>query len=254
MNDFKRVFRGRVARGAVMLSLGLGVFGGCVGSDPQEAPVDIQANVVASVQLANGTVVNFHEPEPGQIIVVANGDMPATQRQMSAVALYESLTTHAAPTALIEAQQRADRAPHRDPTAVTEPAIVVQEARPDLPPTEVRDGIGRATEALTAAQFQSGYCGGGPFSVFYCRTNRTGNTTIDFTATNATTNVNAYRGRLIHTMYYKNSWGNWILLWSMSVTGDTFVSQWPVGGSHHQYRFTTTEAENDGYHYSIRGI
>lgn len=253
MNDFKRVFRGRVARGAVMLSLGLGVFGGCVGSDPQEAPVDIQANVVASVQLANGTVVNFHEPEPGQIIVVANGDMPATQRQMSAVALYESLTTHAAPTALIEAQQRADHAPRPEPSPASEPVAEVEAAWPDLSASESQHGIGHGVSMLTASQFQSGYCGGGSYSVFYCRTNRTGNTTIEFTAQDVRTAVNAYRGSLIRTIYYKNWLGNWIVLSSVSVTGENSVSLWSWD-ERHKYRFVTTEAENDGYHYSIRGI
>jgi hypothetical protein len=256
---------GRSLRGVVALALGVAALSGC-GAPPSEDAADGQGepaaapqtipNLIASVRLTNGTRVDFHEPEPGQVFAVATGDVPGGVDGPSAVAFYEALANRSAPTELLEAQRRVDEARlHDAPHAAVVPSDA-REARLDAPPPELsaRNGIGTSVQGLTAAGFQSSYCPSGSFGFYYCWTNRTGDGTITVTSVSSIhAYINAYRGQVMMSVYHRASaLFPWSLNVSVNVTGASSVWSWSSttnGG----YKIEVTQASGDGYHESVYG-
>jgi hypothetical protein len=129
-------------------------------------------HLIARVEAKSGHIVSFYEPEPGSISVSERGPADVTGplndsrlRDLSAVDLYAALSAGALPTALLEAQERAEVA-----AALSyDPNVKAEVARESVLTSSVAarelavkaDGVGQSRQALTAEDgqfFRDNYC------------------------------------------------------------------------------------------------
>jgi hypothetical protein len=140
-------------------------FAGACGTETAAGDEPIASEPIADVALANGSVVSFFEPSPGEIVVEQEGPLglaPVGLSQHSAVDLYRSLAPgEVPPAALIAAQARqdaarAERGPARD--AGGRAPIAGSAAAPGGPGPQLDNNL-----------FVALYCGGS-WDALWCRT------------------------------------------------------------------------------------
>lgn len=244
--------------GALSLAMGLGGCGAPEAEAPQTPAVEAAAsavpNLVASLRLQDGTQVDFHEPVAGHVIVIASAALPQLEGKIAPVALYESLSGTPAPVALVQAAERAAlsgalRASQGAP-AVT--AAGINESKADAPQKLRAPGVGASVHALSAADFSASYCPSGSYNFYYCWTNRTGNGDLDISSVDwLRTYANAYRGQVLLSLSYRNVWGNWIQLASVSMPENTVKTLYTSDND--RYLVEISQASGDGYHWSTYG-
>ena len=188
-----------------------------------------------------GAHVAIYQLTPGDLAVVAGGELPAALEGKTPVEVYEAIAAESAPAALVESQARiaAAQALHAG-----EPVGSVSNVA-----APARSGI----ENLTASDFQSQYCNPGVVDFDYCWTNRTNNYSATFYNIKwIHSHVNAYSGTLTHSLWYRAFAGSWQLIDSDITTGSSYVSTFNEQ-SNGDYEVSLTDAAGDGYHLSLHG-
>ncbi len=208
---------------------------------------------LATITQGDGTCIQFHEVEPGEIAVTGygpKGTLPPSARfpdlnKMDMIDLYERLTDgKAAPAALINAQSR-----------VNESSALAQDPQDEPISQSGEQQSARAIANLIGSDFQSLYCNFA-YDFTHCHTNRTGDSTMhEEHATLAEVYANPYRGSIHLQLEYHNVWG-----WHDSghfaepsplEEGDV---GWILGyGSRKDRRGNVHQASGDGYHWVWQG-
>jgi hypothetical protein len=226
-------------------------------------------NVLATLQLSDGSLVQFNEPIPGELVTLAqipvgvgktqsadtiNGVKLQDLHRLDAVDQYKMLAGGAdAPAALVQAQQRVARAQRASVAAAVKAGAASKAPAFDV---ANRGSTSKTSSALsTSSWFQSNYCPTSGYSFNYCLLNRTGDGYITRDASYIRSVLNPYRGNVSHKVEYKDCF-----LWSCTWhTG----SQWTVlqgyvgyvwaSGSHRGRRATVYEGSGDGYNWAAYG-
>jgi hypothetical protein len=212
--------------------------GGCVdgandGAQPLPAPL-VSAE-------RGGAHVAIYQLTPGDLAVVAGGELPAALEGKTPVEVYEAIAAEPAPSVLIDSQARiaALQALH----AGDHPGSIGNAAVP------ARSGITN----LTATDFQNQWCNPGGVTFDYCWTNRTNNYSTTFNNIKwIHSHVNAYSGSLTHSLSYRGFLGSWQLIDSDTTTSSSYVSTFNEQ-SNGDYEVSLTNAAGDGYHLSLHG-
>lgn len=234
---------------------------------PAPGPKD---NVLATLQLKDGSVVQFSEPAPGELAVLAqvpvgvgktkgadaiDGVKLQDLDRLDAAGQYKALAGGAeVPAALAQAQQRVARAQRASVAAALKAGAAFKAPASDA--SGKAPASSKMASALsTGAWFQSNYCPTTGYSFVYCLLNRTGGGYVTRDASYIKSVLNPYRGNASHKLEYKDCF-LWSCTWHTSYVQT--VLQGYVGwlwqsGSHRGRRATVYEAEGDGYHRATYG-
>jgi hypothetical protein len=225
--------------GGLLLGAAIVAVTGCVG-DVDAPSTSTDGAPIASVVLDSGDVVDFLEPAPGVIVISSDAPVDLPDGPMAPVALYESLSGEAAPAALVEAQRRADEAR----AGLTFTGAGLEGVRP---PARAE------VAALSAADFAAAWCSPGGATFAYCWTNSTGNYEIDVGRVDwVHAHANMFSGSATLSMYRRDFWGNWDLIFSDTVTGwATVITQSTTDRD--RYLIKMSNASGDTYHLSVHG-
>lgn len=219
-----------------------------------------RSDALATLSLEGGATVRFFEPEAGRIVVQTIGDLGMQgegTEGLPPVQFYERLAGAAAPEALQRAQERADlaRAAWGAPGAEGETSVLAPVTAPELSTPRTSGGLGTSRHALTAADFQANWCGSGLGSLDfdYCWTTRTNDYSIEIASVDwIHAHANAVSGSFTMSLYYKNTWGNWILVFSDTVSGSSNVTTQSTT-KNDRYKVSLVQAAGDTYHLAIHG-
>jgi hypothetical protein len=195
---------------------------------------------------------------PGELVLIYTGKEDTYREMfdelergtMTHAALYEAMSGEAAPTALVEAEGRARAAravAKADPSTGSERRSVHD---PLVDTGTSKTGTGTPFSSLTEDEFMRLYCPSG-WSYLYCWTSRTDDYWLWRTGYSMYTNLNTYRGSLIHELAYWSN-GGWIIYVSRVVPQDyiSYIGAWGVIIP----RLTNVaQAGGDAYHLSIYG-
>lgn len=214
-------------------------------------------NVLATLQLDDGSIVQFNETAPGELVVsaqtratdngqptVALGGVPiAVLDGLDTVGQYEALSGGAAaPPALVQAQARVESNMRTD-------AAPEDKAVNRLKVPARANGI---QPALDGGTFQNTYCPTSGYSFNFCWLYRTGTSWVQRgRASYIQSTVNAYRGNVLHKLEYYAD-GYWHGQISRTVL-QGYVSWIWARGSSMGRRATVYEADGDGYHAAYFG-
>lgn len=241
-----------------IISALVGVLAACgEGRQAVEATSSNEASLVTRLDLADGTVVEFHEPVPGQLVVATWADaksklaaVDAKRLDSSAARLYEALSGEAAPAALVELDSRVEAAQLARPmTPTTQNSHVSGTKSPAGPATP--DGIGVKTSALTASEFQSAMCQTSPvFDFKFCYTDISGYSAATHWSTSIHSMIWANSGTVVQRMDIRNlfwfdtmQWtvpeNNWFHMYSVGGFTERFVQAWGGANYHHSIFGTT---------------
>lgn len=188
----------------------------------------------------DGAKIDIYELTPGDLAVVANGDLPEGLEGRTPVEIFETISGTAAPAELVARQ------------------AAIASARGER---EDEGGVGSSatgpavdrTANLTAAAFQAQYCAPGAVDFDHCWLNRTGDTQVTFNNINwIHSHVNAYRGTVTHFTFYRAFAGSWQLNNTDDTTGSSYVSTFSETDNG-DYEIAVTYAAGDGYHIAIHG-
>ncbi|WP_438031418.1 hypothetical protein [Sorangium sp. So ce204] len=260
LNSMLRVVSmARTARRAAALALGLCALGGCaVGQEPADEAVEEGLAPITSLQLSNGAEVHFYEPEEGRVLAFTTGEIDESMERLAPVALYEALSRQVAPPALIAAQERMDAArlaggARRAPIA---PGVdVIEEAQP-APARRPSAGeeFGTAAQALTASDFVASYCSPSSVDFDYCWTDSTVNRTVTVNGTRwYHAHADSTSGTIQMAVYYRNMWGNDVLVFVRTVTSTGGVFSYETENND-TYTVAISQVDpGNTYHLSVHG-
>ncbi|WP_437617839.1 hypothetical protein [Sorangium sp. So ce1151] len=245
----------RPACRAAALAFGLCIVGGCaVEQDPGAEAVEEGLAPITTLRLANDAEVRFYEPEEGLVLTFTTGEVPGAAEELPPVALYEALSGHAAPQVLIDAQARMDQARlARGPRRTSTEADLVEETPPS-PQAGAAEGLGVAAQALSATSFQSSFCNTAGVDFDYCWTDSSVSRTTEISSVNwLHAHADAISGAIQMTVSYKNTWGNWIVVFDQTVSAAGGVTLYDTVNND-RYRVTISSVNSgDVYHLAIHG-
>jgi len=220
--------------------------------------------VVARIELDNGNVVTFHEPEPGELLVVEEGKAPnppalsreVVRRNKTAVDIHRALAPNReVPQALQSAQgrrassQRQQQSQAPGDRELKEGGVRVQSTA-ELQKTDTLTSPG-APQASTGDWFQKNFCTGSA-DYNWCWLYRTGTTYYQKWSYSMFPIVYSCQGTVLFKFEYK-SWGNWKSYTSWNVLQGHYVSWWAEGFSKKTRKSTVAEATNNCYHHAGSG-
>lgn len=226
-----------------------------------KAPAGPTDNVLATLSLKDGSIVQFNETSPGELVISALSPLSAGEgvvtstidgvsmtslEQLDAVGTFKALAGEAeVPAALVQAQRRVDAAMRQSQAAAT-----AQKTATRAPGASVS-----VVPQLSGSSFQSSYCPKSGYTFNFCWLNRTGSGYVQRSTKYIKSVVNAYKGNVGHKLQYKSC-----VLWSckwytnISWTVPQGYTQWiSVSGSKKTRKASTYEATGDGYHWAIYG-
>jgi hypothetical protein len=227
-------------------------------------------NILATLQLKDGGVVQFNEPAPGELVVLAeipvgvgktkaadaiNGVKFRDLDRLDAVGQYRALADGAeVPAALAQAQQRVARAQRasvaaalKTRAALKAPASDASGKAPASPKTASADSTG--------SWFQTYYCPSGGYSFNFCWLYRTGDGYVERNASSIKSVLYPYRGNVSHKLQYKTCF-LWSCTWHTSISRTVlqgFVNWISQSGSRMGRRATVYEGSGDGFHWAVYG-
>jgi hypothetical protein len=226
----------------------------------EKAPNAPKDNILASLSLKDGSIVQFNETSPGEIVVSAltpmgvgrtesaaaiNGVSIKSLQRLDAVGKFKALAGGAAvPAGLVQAQARVNAAMRR---GLAQESIGKAATRAPA----MRGG---ATE-LDGGTFQSTYCPSSGYTFNFCWLYRTGSGYVQRSASYLQSTINAYQGNVGHKLQYQ-SCVLWSCSWYTNVSWTVLhgYTQWiTVSGSRKTRKASSYEADGDGYHWAIFG-
>jgi len=232
---------------------------------PGEAQgVTAAPRVVARIGLDNGNVVTFHEPEPGELLVVEEGkapNPPALSREVlrsnkTAVEIHRALAPNReVPQALRSAQsRRASSQSQQQSQAPEDPELkeggVKMQSTTDLQKTDSLTAPG-APQASTGDWFQKNFCTGSA-DYNWCWLYRTGTTYYQKWSYSMFPTVYSCQGTVLFKFEYK-SWGKWKTYTSWNILQGHYVTWWAEAFSKKTRKSTVAEATNNCYHHAGSG-
>ncbi|WP_437739011.1 hypothetical protein WMF39_25010 [Sorangium sp. So ce1504] len=251
----------RTARRAAALALGLCALGGCAaGQEPADEAVEEGLAPITSLQLSNGAEVHFYEPEEGRVLAFTTGELDESMERLPPVALYEALSREAAPPALIAAQDRMDAARLAGGArraAIAPDVDVVEEATPAPAPARrpsAGEELGTAAQALTASDFVASYCSASSVDFDYCWTDSSVGRTVTVNGTKwYHAHVDSTSGTVQMAVYYRNMWGNDVLVFFRTVTSTGGVFSYETENND-TYTVVVSQVDpGNTYHLSVHG-
>jgi len=226
-------------RNAMVTVICVAAAGGCAASEGDLATDDDARPAPLASAARDGAQVAIYEVAPGDLMVVAQGELPDGLEGKTPVAIYEAIAGAGAPAALIARQ--AEIAAAQRPSAHV--GSLGEGGRPA--PSSIAE--------LTAADFQSAYCNPGVVDFDLCFTNSTNDFTRSFFNIKwIHSHLNAYRGSVTQAMQYRPFAGSWRQIDFENTTGSTFVSTFNEQDNG-DYEVDITNATGDGYHLSLHG-
>lgn len=239
------------------------------GKASQAAP---KAHVVAKLQLKDGSMVQFSETSPGELVTsiitpanpaggnaTINGVDVKKLSKLSASELYRALSGgQVAPAALVAAQQRVDqakRAPRQEPSR--NEAAPSQEPPTKLPSraTTERNSAIVANSDTTGAWFQANYCPTGGTSFNYCLLYQTGDGWITDDASFMQSNLYPIQGNVTHALQSQNCF-LWMCSWHTDgqwTVPQGYVGLMAVSGPSKHRRGMITNGTGNTYHWALYG-
>lgn len=186
-----------------------------------------------------GAKVQIFQVAPGDLLVVATGELPEALEGKTPVQIYEAVAGAPAPAMLVERQAAI--------AAAQKPSSHVGSIGAGRPPTQAGDA------QLTAADFQAANCTPGVVDFDFCFTNITGAFSRQFLNIKwIHSHLNAYRGTVSHTMKYRGFLGSWHDINFENTTGTSFVSTFSETDNG-DYEVDISNAASDGYHLALHG-
>lgn len=226
-----------------------------------KAPAEPKDNVLASLSLKDGSIVQFNETNPGEIVVSAltpmgtgkianpgtiNGVDSKRLTRLDAVGKFKALAGGAAvPAELVRAQARVTAAMRRSLTQDLQQKVATRAPA-------VKGGV---MPELDGGTFQSWYCPSSGYTFNFCWLYRTGSGYVQRSASYMQSTVNAYWGNVGHQLQYESCF-LWSCSWytNISWTVPQGYTQWIwVSGSSKTRKASTYDAVGDGYHWAIFG-
>jgi hypothetical protein len=215
------------------------LLGACVGVDSSSDDRTLPSPMASAER--NGAHVNIYQITPGDLVVVAGGDLPENIEGKTPVEIYEAVAGTPAPEPLVERQAAIAAVQAQHPTDhVGSTSNTAPPARSQI-------------ESLTASDFQSQYCNPGAVDFDYCYLNRTDNyVTWFYNVKWVHSHVNCYSGSLVHAIWYRPFLGSFSLVGYDTTTGSSYVSTFNEQNNG-DYEISLTSATGDGYHLSMHG-
>lgn len=211
-------------------------------------------NVLATLQLADGTLANFTETRPGEIVVLVqapadivrstgaiNGVRIEAFEDLDAVGQYQALSGLDAPAALVQAQARVTRA---------QSANVAVEDRVAERVKEPRYATLRQP-ASNAGWFRDNFCPNSGYTFIFCWLDRTGNGWVQDNASFFRSVLYAESGNVGHNVQHLEN-GQWYTDLSWTVL-QGWWDMLTVTGDYRGRRTDFYEGEGDLWHAAIYG-
>lgn len=210
---------------------------GCLdGGEPTEPDEALPAPLVQADRA--GAKVQVFQVAPGDLMVVATGELPEGLEGKTPVQIYEAVAAALAPAVLVDRQAAI--------AAVQKPTSHVGSMTAGKPAPA-------GDAQLTAAEFQTASCSPGVVDFDLCFTNSTNDFSRSFFNIKwIHSHVNAYRGSVSHSMKYRSALGSWHQINFESTTGTSFVSTFNEQDNG-DYEVIISNAAGDGYHLAMHG-
>lgn len=223
----------------MMITISLAVAAaGCMDSPPGDEMQSLLAPLVSADR--GGAHVDIYQLTPGNLAVVATGDLPDAVEGKTPVEIYEAIAAAPAPAALVDSQARitAARALH----AGDHGGPLTNVATPE------RSDVSN----LTASDFRAQYCNPGPVDFDFCWPNSTNDYSITFFNIKwIHMHLNVISGSLTVSMSYRSALGSWHVIQSDNIgTGLVLTYDDQDNGD---YELSLTNATGDVYHLSLHG-
>ncbi|WP_159710398.1 hypothetical protein [Geminicoccus flavidas] len=261
----------KIALASALLSSAIATDSLAQGQRAAQAP----DSIVATLELDDGSTVQFLEPTPGLIAIHAdvplagkkgaqpgfiNGVSVEQLESLSSVEQYRLLSKgQAVPATLAQAQQRIAQVRAMQPRAGSPPAVSIPagdgKAKSSRALTGATEAMStRALVADTGSWFNSNYCAKSGFTYSYCWLYRTGDGYVQRRSNWIRSIAYPYRGNVQHKLEYETCtlfWCRWNTFLSATVLQGHW--NWQSANGNFNYKASLYEAAGDGWHFSVYG-
>lgn len=243
-----------------------------------DAPGQESPNVVlTTLSLKDGSLVQFQEPMPGEIVIMAQTPVGLRQRSradmingvsvqdiesLNSLEIYEALSGgRPPPRALIAAHRRVEAAKSAAPPSLGQHPLQDVLPEPDKAANRAGSGNGQGQVQSSNLQTTSYPVGSGDWfrlyyspqsdTFCYCNLYRTGDATVTRNLSYIWTAAYPYRGNVTQALEYESCfiWCSWTTSAKQTVLQGYTGWIWAQGSARNR-RATIRDAWGDGYHWS----
>lgn len=248
---------------------------GTLGENTTSEAAESVRSRLLEVKLLNGNVVEFHEPVPGDILIIEHGSFPNPSmgseinvKAMTVTEVYRHLRpSEAVPKVLAEAQTRHQKAilaagntaqetPNRNVTGRADfDEVAPSDTRSALPAAVYANGIAALTGTIddSACPWSRvsthGPCESHDVDWTVQWSYSTGSSWFErHNYHTADTGACSYRGNIVYTYKYRPA-TSWKTFGSWTLQPGTYKEVWYASGNRFDIKSEVTSADGDGYHH-----